>query len=112
VSILRDAVRRQCERAGQTTAAADDEENIMHVQYQFLAAMEYDQLRTASRRQGIEARRDHAARLTREQGFGTGRPRRSQTGGLKGGRPPFGKRSLTRAFGRRAFGRRTAGAAA
>ena len=47
----------------------------MHVQYQFLAAMEYDQLRTAARRQ--EARRDHAARLTREQGFGTGRPRRT-----------------------------------
>ena len=84
----------------------------MHVQYQFLAAMEYDRLRTASRRQGIEeARRDHAARLTREQGFGTGRPRRGQTGGLKGGRPPLGKR-LTRAFGRRASGRWTAGAAA
>jgi hypothetical protein len=97
VSILRDAVRRQCERAGQSTAAADDEENIMHVQYQFLAAMEYDQLRTASRRQGIEeARRDRAARLTGEQGFGIGRPRRTgrlhrgQTGGLKGGRPPWG----------------------
>ena len=91
----------------------------MHVQYQFLAAMEYDQLRTAARRQGIEeARRDHAARLTREQGFGTGRPRRTgrpprgRTGGLKGGRPPLGKRSLTRAFGRRAFRRWTAGAAA
>ena len=67
----------------------------MHVQYQFLAAMEYDQLRTAARRQGIEeARRDHAARLTREQGFGTGRPRRTARG-------------LTRAFGRW-----TAGAAA
>ena len=85
----------------------------MHVQYQFLAAMEHDRLRATSRRQGIEeARRDHAARLTREQGFGTGRPRRGQTGGLKGGRPPFGKRSLTRAFGRRTFGRRAAGAAA
>ena len=69
----------------------------MHVQYQFLAAMEYDRLRPASRRQGIEeARRDHAARLTWEQGFGTGRPRRG----------------LTRAFGWRASGRRTAGAAA
>jgi hypothetical protein len=105
VSILRDAVRRQCERAGQTTAAADDEENIMHVQYQFLAAMEYDQLRTASRRQGIEARRDHAARLTREQGFGTGRARQT-------GRPRRTGRGLTRAFGRRAFRRWTAGAAA
>jgi hypothetical protein len=89
VSILPAPVRRQCERASQTTAAADDEENIMHVQYQFAAAMEYDRLRPASRRQGIasrrqgieEARRDHAARLTREQGFGTGRPRRGRTGG-------------------------------
>jgi hypothetical protein len=104
VSILPAPVRRQCERASQTTAAADDEENIMHVQYQFVAAMEYDRLRTASRRQGIEeARRDHAARLTREQGFGTDRPRRSRTGGLKGDRPPLGKR-LTRAFGRRTAG--------
>jgi hypothetical protein len=69
----------------------------MHVQYQFLAAMEYDRLSTASRRQGLEeARRDHAARLTGEQGFGAGRPRRGQTG----------------AFGRRAFGRRTFRAAA
>ena len=66
----------------------------MHVQYQFLAAMEYDQLRTAPRRHGIEeARRDHAARLTREQVFGTGR-------------------GMTRAFGRGAFGRRAFGAAA
>jgi len=69
----------------------------MHVQYQFLAAMEYDQLRTASRRQGIEeARRDHAARLAGEQGFGTGRPRRTGrphrglTRGLKGVVPPWG----------------------
>ena len=85
----------------------------MHIQYQILAATEYDQLRTASRRQGIEeARRDHAARLTREQGFGTGRPRRGQTRGLKGSRPPWGKWSLTRAFGRRAAERWTAGAAA
>ena len=73
-------------------AAADDEENIMHIQYQILAAMEYDQLRTASRRQGIEeARRDHAARLAREQGFGIGRPSRT-------------RRARTRLFGRRAAG--------
>ena len=72
----------------------------MHVQYHFLAAMENDWLRTASRPQRLEeARRHHAARLAREQGIG--RPRRSQTGGLKGGRLPLGKR-LTRAFGRRA----------
>jgi hypothetical protein len=95
VSIRRAAVRRQCERAGRTTAADDDEENIMHVQYLLLAAMEDDRRRATSRRQRIEeARRAHAARLTREQGFGTGRLRR--TG-----------RALTRAFGRR-----TAGAAA
>jgi hypothetical protein len=74
----------------------------MHVQYQFLAAMENDRPRTASGRQSVEqARRDHAARLAGEQGFGTGRPRRGQTGGLNGGRPPLGRR-LTRAFGRRA----------
>jgi hypothetical protein len=104
VSIRRAAVRRQSERASRATAAADDEESIMHIHYQFLAAMENDRLRTVPHRQGLEdARRDHAARLAREQGFGTGRPRRSQTGGLKGGRPPFGKR-LTRAFGRRAAG--------
>ena len=73
----------------------------MHIQYQILAAMEYDQLRTASRRQGIEeARRDHAARLTGEQSFGTGRSRRT-------GRPRRSGRGLTRAFGRW-----TAGAAA
>jgi hypothetical protein len=101
MSIRHAAVRRQCERATWTTAAADDEENIMHVHYEFLAAMENDQLRTASRRQRLEeARRDHAARLAREQGTGSGRSRRSQTGGLKEGRPPLGKR-LTRAFGRR-----------
>jgi hypothetical protein len=105
VSIRRAAVRRQSERASRTTAAADDEqENIMHIQYQFLAATENDRLRTASRRQGLEeARRDHAARLAREQAFGTSRPRRGETGALKGGRPPLGKR-LIRAFGRRAAG--------
>ena len=76
----------------------------MHVQYQFVAAMEYDRLRTASRRQGIEeARRDHAARLAREQGFGTDRLRRGRIGGLTGRRPPLEKR-LTRAFGRRTAG--------
>ena len=76
----------------------------MHVQYQFLAAMENDRLRTASRRQRLErARRDHAARLARQQGTGTGRSRRSQTGGLTGTRSPLGKR-LTRAFGRQAAG--------
>jgi hypothetical protein len=92
VSIRRAAVRRQCERASRTTAADDEEENIMHVQYQFLAAVENDRLRIASGRQGLEeARRDHAARLAREQGFGTGRPRRTGRG-------------LTRAFGRRAAG--------
>ena len=85
-------------------AAADKEEKIMHIQYQFLAAMENDQLRTASHRQGLEeARRDHDARLAREQGFAAGRPRRSRTWGLKGGRLPLAKR-LTRAFGRRAAG--------
>ena len=76
----------------------------MHVQYQFLAAMENDRLRTAPRRQRLEeARRDHAARLASEQGIGTGRPRHSHIGGLEGGRPPLGKR-LTRVFGRRAAG--------
>ena len=51
----------------------------MHVQYQFLAAVEYDQLRTVLRRQGIgEARRDHAARLATEQGFGALRPSRTR----------------------------------
>ena len=90
--------------AGQTTAAADDEENIMHVHYQFLAAVENDRLRTASHRPGLEeARRDHAARLAREQGFAAGRPRRRPTGGLNGGRPPLRKR-LTQAFWRRAAG--------
>jgi hypothetical protein len=104
MSIRHAAVRRQCERATWTTAAADDEENIMHVQYQFLAAMENDRLRTASRRQRLEqARRDHAARLARQQGTGTGRSRRSQTGVLTGTRAPLGKR-MTRAFGRRAAG--------
>ena len=76
----------------------------MHIQYQFLAAMENDRLRTAPRRHDVEeARREHAARFAGEQGFGTGRPSRSRTGGLKGGRPPFGKRR-TRLFGRRAAG--------
>ena len=64
----------------------------MHVQYQFLAAMENDRLRTAAHRQGLqEARRDHAARLAREQGFGAGRPSRT-------------RRARTRLFGRRAAG--------
>ena len=67
----------------------------MHIQYQFLAAMENDRLRTAPHRQGLqEARRDHAARLAREQGFGIGRPSRTGRGRT------------------RLFGRRTAGAAA
>jgi len=64
----------------------------MHIQYQFLAAMENDRLRTAPHRQGLqEARRDHAARLAREQGFGIGRPSRT-------------RRARTRLFGRRAAG--------
>ena len=51
----------------------------MHVQYQFLAAMENDRLRTAPHRQGLqEARRDHAARLATEQGFGALRPSRTR----------------------------------
>ena len=77
----------------------------MHIQYQFLAAMENDRLRTVPHRQGLqEARRDHAARLAGEQGFGAGRPGRGQAGRLKEGRPPVGKRSRTRLFGRRAAG--------
>ena len=72
----------------------------MHIQYQFLAAMENDRLRTAPRRHDVEeARRDHAARLARERDLGAGRPSRCQAGGLKGGRPPLGKRR-TRVFGR------------
>jgi len=67
----------------------------MHIQYQFLAAMENDRLRTAPRRHDVEeARRDHAARFAREQGFGAGRPSRTGRGRT------------------RLFGRRTAGAAA
>jgi hypothetical protein len=90
VSIRRAAVRRQSERASRATAAADDEESIMHIQYQFLAAMENDRLRTAPHRQGLqEARRDHAARLPTEQGFGALRLSRT-------------RRAWTRLFGRRA----------
>ena len=76
----------------------------MHMQYRFLAAMENDRLRTAPRRHDVEeARRDHAARLARGRDLGAGRPSRCQAGGLKGGRPPLGKRR-TRVFGRRAAG--------